>query len=295
MLFDLPKPLTVVAHDAGGANQIIAMLQANGGSAGIQAYMEGPALKLWERAFPAHTRSRALENAFEGGRSLLTGTGWQSNLEYEAIKLAKELSIPSAALLDHWVNYEERFIRDNHQQWPREFWVVDRYAFDKALTAFPRDRVKLRPDYYMKNQLNQISRISRESATLLYLSEPARSDWGRETQGEWQSLEYMLKSISRKGFPKVEKIRLRPHPSEENTKYDLWIRSRQDKRIVLDDSNSLHEAISMSSWVVGCESYALTVALAAKRKVYCTLPPWAPLCRLPHEGIEQFRSSKTNS
>jgi len=37
--------------------------------------------------------------------------------------------------------------------------------------------------------------------------------------------------------------------------------------------------------VVGCESFALVVALAAGRRVCSTLPPWAPPCRLPQPGI----------
>jgi hypothetical protein len=29
----------------------------------------------------------------------------------------------------------------------------------------------------------------------------------------------------------------------------------------------------------------MVIALAAGRKVVCTLPPWAPECTLPHDGL----------
>ena len=41
-------------------------------------------------------------------------------------------------------------------------------------------------------------------------------------------------------------------------------------------------------WVVGCESQALVVALAAGRQVWSSLPPWAPPCRLPQAGVQRL-------
>jgi len=83
---------------------------------------------------------------------------------------------------------------------------------------------------------------------------------------------------------------LRPHPSDPDGKYDDWVRNRKDIDIVVDTSSSLADAISKSNWVMGCESYALVIALAAGRKVYSALPPWAPACRLPHKGIIQVKN-----
>jgi hypothetical protein len=48
-------------------------------------------------------------------------------------------------------------------------------------------------------------------------------------------------------------------------------------------------AISQADIVAGVESFALTLALAAGRTVYSSLPPWAPALRLPQEGIRQIR------
>lgn len=55
--------------------------------------------------------------------------------------------------------------------------------------------------------------------------------------------------------------------------------------IELDASADMATALSNARYVVGCESYGLVVALNARRKVYCSLPPHPPACRLPHDGI----------
>ena len=55
--------------------------------------------------------------------------------------------------------------------------------------------------------------------------------------------------------------------------------------VTLCDAPDLATAISRHAWVAGCESMALVLALAAGRRTLCTLPPWAPRCRLPQRGL----------
>lgn len=289
MMLDLTSPLVVVAHDAGGANQIIAMLLANGGANGIRAYMDGPALGLWKRAFPAHKLSMSLENALEGASSLLTGTGWAGDLEYSAIRLGRESGVRTVAVLDHWVNYPDRFVRDGNAVSPDAYWVVDEYAEEIARGYFPSEKVHLINNYYLRQQVSEIKFVADEQPTLLYVLEPMRNDWGRGLAGEFQALDYLLNNISKLHLPKNIRILLRPHPSEDREKYNDWIGTNLNIDIQLDDSSSIAAAVSYSKWVAGCESYALVVALAAGRTVFSTLPPWAPTCRLPHDGIIHIR------
>jgi hypothetical protein len=258
----------------------------------MQVYMEGPALVLWQRAFPAHKLCKTLEDALEGCRSLLTGTGWASDLEFDAIDAASDLGLQTAALLDHWTNYEQRFIRRGRIVWPKEFWVVDQYAFTIATQVFPEKCVKQVSDFYLKTQVQQIGSTPSDSEeqTLLYLLEPARSNWGLNRPGEFQALDYMLENLARLSLPEGVRILLRPHPSESLDKYSDWVAQHADKKVALDNSATLAEAVSQANWVAGCESYALVVALASGRTVYCTLPPWAPTCRLPHEGLIHIKS-----
>jgi hypothetical protein len=153
--------------------------------------------------------------------------------------------------------------------------------------------VRLQPNLYLERQLQGIRSSTRaiEPGEVLYVLEPARSQWGRdperaaEAEGEFQALDYFM---SRRnllpGLPADSRVALRPHPSDPPGKYDAWI-ARQHGRATLDSSASLDEAIARHAWVAGAESFALAVALLAGRRVVCTLPPWAPDCRLPHRGL----------
>lgn len=287
---NMPQPMAVVAHDAGGANQIIALLKAHTGAMNIRAYLQGPALKLWSQSFPESNVCASLEDALSGSQSLLAGTGWASDLEYNAIDLAQSTGLHTAALLDHWTNYEQRFIRDKRAISPSEYWVVDQYALSIAKQTFPQGKLKQIPDFYLQSQIEQIPPPSSCEDNLLYVLEPARSCWGKSQPGEFQALDYMLEKLPLMKLPHGINIRLRPHPSENKGKYQSWIAQQNNANITLDESATLASALSDSKWVAGCESYALTLALASGRTVYCTLPPWAPTCRLPHKGLIQVKS-----
>ena len=79
-------------------------------------------------------------------------------------------------------------------------------------------------------------------------------------------------------------MKLRPHPSDPPNKYERYLANGGSYKIVIDNGD-LGDAISGAKWVAGCQSFTLILALKAKRTVFCTLPPWAPVCRLPHSGI----------
>jgi len=135
--------------------------------------------------------------------------------------------------------------------------------------------------------LREIASIEKGTVSeLLYILEPMRDDWGRDQPGEFQALDYfvdyLLPSLN---FPTETQIRFRLHPSEPAGKYDEWISRHPELKIVIDTSKSIAQSLAQSKWVVGCESYALALALRAGRQVYCTLPPWAPPCRLPQKDI----------
>lgn len=285
MLSDHPLTTAVVCHDAGAANIIIANMLATGRS-DWQAYMRGPAENLWNEAFPGIALCNTLGSAMEGVELIVTGTGWASDIEHEARMLARSREVRSVAIIDHWVNYAERFVRHGETVWPDEFWVTDEYALEIARRTFPGKTVRRVPNCYVETQLHDIAqRESSGAPELLYVLEPIRTDWGRGTPGEFQALDYFVSHLSNLGLPSVTMIRLRPHPSDACGKYDAWIALHPNLNIQLDDALSITESLGRASWVAGCESFALVLALMAGRKCYCTLPPWAPACRLPHRGL----------
>jgi hypothetical protein len=285
MLADYPHFTATVCHDAGAGNIVIANLLETGRK-DWHAYMQGPSEKLWKATFPEIALCDTLDSTLEGAELLITGTGWASDIEHEARKLARSRGIRSVAVIDHWANYAERFVRHDETVWPDEFWVTDDYAMDIAKETFPNENVFQIPNQYVEIQLRDIAKVEEmDTPELLYVLEPARSNWGGSNSGEFQALDYFVSHMSQLGLPPETRIRLRPHPSEEQEKYNDWITRHPSLNVQIDGSLNIAQSIGRSTWVVGCESFALVLALMSGRKVYCTLPPWAPACRLPHQGL----------
>jgi len=285
----LDAPVAVVAHDAGAANHIFAWLRTSG-HPNIIPCLAGPALTLWKQEYGKHPQTE-LADAVAGSKTLLSGTGWASHVEHDARRLARQLGIKSIAVIDHWTNYRERFIRDGHEVLPDEIWVSDAYAREMAETIFPNIKIVQQPNAYLAYLVSEVERIEQSGTPeaddrLLYVLEPIRQAWGdSELAGEFAALDYFVENLHCLQLGKDVQIRLRPHPSDPTGKYDQWIRKQGNPNIMLDCAPTLAESLAWSTLVAGCQTYAMVTALAAGRKVICSIPPWAPPCVLPHPEI----------
>src|SRR4051812_6760252 len=130
----------IVSHDAGGA-EVLSSFVRQKGIHGLFV-LEGPARRVFERKLGAINLT-PLESAIQRSEFVLTGTSWQSDLEFDAIAVARRLSKRSAAFVDHWVNYPERFTRGGKTILPDELWVGDAIAEAIALKEFPGLAVRL--------------------------------------------------------------------------------------------------------------------------------------------------------
>ncbi len=287
MITDADYPLALVAHDAGGANQITYWLKQQIGinMRRLLPVFEGPARSIWLRMFPDIAPVSDLSHAIENATCLIAGTGWATNLEFHAFQLAKDRGIRAIAYLDHWVGYRERFARHGITASPSEIWCSDTYAVALARALFGGITIRLVGDFYLQAQIRQAGSWLIEDAEVLYLTEPRHDRWGKEQPAEFQALEFFLSHRAAVGIPNDAPIVIRPHPSEALEKYTAWAANQKAYPLSVKNHATLGEALSTSRWVIGCESHAMAVALAAGRTVICALPPWAPPCRLPHSRI----------
>ncbi|ODT77414.1 MAG: hypothetical protein ABS76_26885 [Pelagibacterium sp. SCN 64-44] len=284
---DLARPLAVVCHDAGAANIIFAGIRDAEGD--IRVLARGPALTLARASLPPDWLVDDMEEALKGALTLLSGTGWASDIEHEARRHARRRGMRSIAVIDHWVNYRERFTRQGEEVLPDEIRVTDPEALALARPLFPGTPVTLHPNLYLAAAVAKIPPPPASPPTLLYVLEPARSTWGRDQQGEFQALDFFLECLPALTLPQDLQIVLRPHPSDAVGKYDAWLAAHPDLDARLDTGPDIAGTMAQARWVAGCESFALVLALAAGRQVLCTLPPWAPACRLPHDGIRHLK------
>lgn len=295
----LKSPIAVVCHDAGAANLIYAWLNywmelGLLEKIKLRFLINGPSENEWKKkSLKINDAIFYSESEYEsfliGVNSIITGTGWASSLEHTARKKARLLKIPCVAVLDHWVNYKERFERNDEIVLPDEIWVSDQYANEIAKLQFPGIPIISLPNVYLSNLAQIIRPIPEKCQTLLYVTEPLRTNWGRKYEAEFQALDYFVqnKKIIIGNEPMDFVMRL--HPSEKKEKYTQWMRENSDINPKIDENNDLKDSISNARWVVGAETFALVVALAAKRNVWSSLPPWGNQCRLPHSSLKKIK------
>ena len=282
-----------VFNDAGAANLLFHWIKAVNIN-GI-ACVDGPAKKIWGNLFPG-VKTHTLDEVIKTSSIILAGSGWSSDLEYMAIKRSNSLGKKNISVVDHWVNYKERFLRSGIQCLPSEIWVFDEYAVEIACKQFPGIEVVKKQNYYLSQLSDAVRKYevnrTHDELNVLYVLEPVRNRWPGSNSKieEFQAIDFFLRNIKKLTSVKKVNIILRPHPSENYAKYSPYQSQNDSLNIQIDSNDSLECQIAWSDWVVGCESYAMVVGLALGRKVISTIPPNGTICRLPHKEILHLRN-----
>ena len=289
--------IAIVAHDAGAAAHIFAWLESGLLIIDMCKFcLQGPAAKSFQTQQP-NVELLSLEAVLIGAETLLTGTGWSSSLEHNARMLAKKRCIKSIAVIDHWVNYKARFVRDHEEVLPDLIWVSDKYAYREAKHCFPKIEIVEQRNDYMKAQAEKVlsNKIDRKKGVtnILYVLEPIRDPWaGDEVAGEFQALDFFIDLIPILNLGEDLSIILKPHPSDPEDKYDYWVNSSSLLNVHIEKKQDLVSMLAWSDVVVGCETYAMALALAANKRVISSLPKHAHNCRLPYGNIERLNQNK---
>lgn len=296
----LRSPVAVVVHDAGAANLVIAWLRDRN-DLELRVCAGGPAAKLWKVEF-GEIPNLPFDEALREATVLVSGTSHSDAQEHKARQFAKQHGIRSVGVIDHWVNYAERFIRDGVQILPDEIWVADQHAYFMAEQCFPSLPIKQLANRYMERLVETVRAYSRPArgatspSRVLYVLEPIRHAWASgDLPGEFLALDFFAQHMNSLGLPASTEVRLRPHPSDPEGKYGAWIERMAQLNVSIDSSSTLAEAIAWADMVVGCETFALVIAHHAGRPIVSTLPPMAPRCRLPIESLTHLRDLVSNS
>ena len=289
--------LAVVSHDAGGAEVLSSYVRKMGITTLL--VLDGPARAIFARKLGSIELS-SLEDAIARSSQVLCGTSWQSNLEFDAIGLARESSKHCVAFVDHWVNYAERFIRSGKMNHPDEIWVGDSIAERMARRQFAPLPVRLIANPYFEDIRLELAGIERRrnsgvaGLAVLYVCEPisehALVRFGNKRHFgyfEDEAMRFFLGNVACLGAS-VDRICIRPHPSEAVDKYD-WVKRESNLPIEMGGQRSLVEEVADCDIVVGCESMAMVVGLLAGKRVISCIPPGGKPCGLPHPQIERLQ------
>jgi hypothetical protein len=289
--------VAIVSHDAGGAEILSSYLRRE--RVPSLLVLEGPALGIFERKLGSLPRVE-LDEAVSRASWVLCGTGWQSDLEWRAIRHAREAGKRVVAFLDHWINYRERFERHGELCMPDELWVGDDYAARIARGQFSDIPIQLVKNPYF-DDIREDLKALRDSASpradgcvILYVCEPMREPglrlFGDERYFgyvEEEAVEYFLHNLDAIAAD-VARVKIRPHPAEPPGKYE-WVLGQGSAPIELSVGTTLAEDVAGADVVVGCESMAMVVGLIAGKRVVSAIPPGGRSCALPHDAIELLR------
>lgn len=287
--------VAIISHDAGGAEILASYVSQH--EINCRFVLEGPAVNVFRRRLGA-VEICSLDDGLSACDEILCGTSWQSDLEWRAIEQAQRTGKRAVAFLDHWTNYPERFVRKGIQHLPDELWVGDEDAERLARADFPNLPIRVVPNPYFIDIQRQIAELGVTSnlaarKTILYLSENI-SEHARIVHAderyfgytEFDAIEYLLDNVSVLGQA-IERIVIRPHPSDAIGKYDYLLK-RYPGFVQLASGSALLDQIIEADIVVGSETTAMVVGLLAGRMVVSCIPPGGPKCNLPQPQILIF-------
>lgn len=299
----IKKTILTVCNDAGGAEVVSSFVRKNRNKYRFFCVVRGPAVLIFQRKslrnvmmeFGEADNPALIFEKTGGVALLLTGTSWSTDLELKFINEAKQRNIKTAAYLDHWVNYRERFgypAPGWKKKLPNEIWVGDKYALAAAKKTFPV-AVKFTPNEFfndIKKEWRGYKNVKPNETVILFVSEPmdAMRNKGRSAE-EGVILEEVMNLLI-KTFPGA-RLLIRLHPSEPPEKHqELVVKYGQNLKIEVHSSkeNMLADLAQVAA-VIGMKSMFLVVAALCGKKTSSFLPGGNQNCPLPEKKIVKIK------
>lgn len=265
--------LGIVASDIGAA-QVLASYSS--GYPGPQLFcVVGLAKKFFlERLGPSECNT--LEQVIGGADWVLTGTGWQSTLNLEAIRLAKRQGKFVATFVDSVINIRQRFeVGEGQLLLPDEIWVIDDAAFALVAKEFPKTTVKVKPVPLRSEFLERVKLLEALTGpplhnSLLYLSDNTAGTRRAGLLDSHHSDEYCFQSFLRlsSSLPPFDfPVTVRLHPTESEASW-AWAEKMVGHQIVFSVKKDLEEDVATHAILVGRRSNALILGALCGRAVF---------------------------
>lgn len=258
------RSIGIAAHDAGGAEQISWLLRNIPQK--VLAYTDGPARLIFENSGVHFQRVDQL-NEILGCDLVITGSGWMSQLEVNTLKAARLLGIPSITLLDHWVNYLERFGDDVESQ-PQILAVTNYIALQIAQEKFPNKVVWLLPDFQIESYREVLKDTERTPSSILILLEPNSTSDSTFAVDDSITENLIDLAISLKNARGLRTVKIRPHPSQINNGLLEDVLNKHQGDIEVTKASTLLEDLESSMVVIGLNSYAMYISSQCEIPTY---------------------------
>ena len=252
--------------------------------------LSGPAIKIFKKKFNKMkiiTKSEAIKKS----DWVLCSTGTSSDFEKDGIILAKKNKKKVIAILDHWVEYRSRFLKNKKLLLPNEIWVTDNYALKIVKKENFKTKIKLKKNLFFEEfrkkakSFKQIKKNKNGGKKIIFLSEWVNPAHKKSYNSE-QCLKFFLDNLPSLKL-KIDKISIRFHPQEKIKKLK-WLNNYSDK-ILISKNKHIFDDIFEHDIIVGINTVALVLGLIAKKKVISCIPSHQDKCDLPHKAIKDLK------
>jgi len=279
----MKKNYHILCSDSGASNLIYYWYIANKKKYNFSFGLNGPAKKIFKK------KNKKLNSKID---CIITGTGKIKDKYIEAIEYGKKNNIKTISFLDHYVNYNSRFVYKKKLILPDEIWTFDNVSFSIAEKFFKITKIKNKKNFYLeflkKNFKIYQKKISKNKnyLNILFVSEPSLISSSLNKQLVFNIFNFLNK------YNKKIKLILRLHPSEKNNPLLSLISNKlmNNKNIILavDKNLSILNSLYECDVVIGGETYAMVLALKLKKKAYTFLPIKNHQFNLPFAKIKKI-------
>lgn len=248
------RKIGVVAHDAGGANQIVWLIKRLNNE--VVAYLGGPAENIFVRS-KILFRKISSQSELKKCDLIITSSSSTQNFEKSSIGYLKREGIPFLTLLDHWVNYSNRFDSDTT---PSIFATTNLESLESTKSIFKNSQVFLLPDFQLLTYKKVISNSKSRDRFILVLLEPIKYSSGRFSFTIKTITEMVDFSIRLYEARNLDGVIIRLHPSQQNDEYLKQQIENLYPEITISTHADLLDDLLISRIAVGANSYALYLA-----------------------------------
>ena len=285
MFGKINKTVGIVCNDAGSANIIIHWVINYNYNYLIK--VSGPAKQIFREMLPNKKINYDLIKLIKKSDIIISGTSAKSNIDHKARLLSKKNGKKVIGLLDHWTLYKEGFTYNNKFNLPSEIWVTNKKASTIAKKKFKNSIIKIKKNI-LEEKISNIKKKNNRFKNYLYLLEPL------DNNTEFFILKKFFRFLKKNNLEKKIELIFKVHPSENSKKYFKFIRSNYSSKFKILKNNNIIEIIRWSDIVFGLRSYALVLALKAKRKVFTLLPIRNFKFTLPYKKINSLNRNSQN-
>lgn len=247
------EPTLYFASDTGGAEALLEVFLINGARKSLSVCGQGK--EVFRYFGISYSDVQKINRA--DFKSLFFSTGSKCLALKQIQNYFTALGLPQTCILDHWVNYRERF-DENGVDLPDRFFVTNEIAQKKAKSVFPKSQISLIPDFRLQRLNSMISvNFPRGEDHVLAVLEPQRDQiegLGEIThRKQFETIQQAKLVANQMGLNSVV---LRLHPKMQKS---VWVEDllRVDDSLKLSRFARIEDDLSNTKAVVGLSSSVL--------------------------------------